>query len=27
MNPLSRMPSFKHLSGSKRKAIVAFLKS
>ena len=27
MNPLSRMPSFKHLSSSKRKAIIAFLKS
>jgi len=27
MNPLSRMPSFKHLSGGKRKAIVAFLKN
>lgn len=27
MNPLSRMPSFKHLSRSKRKAIVAFLKN
>ena len=27
MNPLSRMPSFKHLSGSERKAIVAFLKN
>lgn len=26
MNPFSRMPSFSHLSGSKRKAIIAFLK-
>jgi cbb3-type cytochrome oxidase cytochrome c subunit len=27
INPLSRMPSFKHLSRSKRKAIIAFLKN
>jgi len=27
INPLSRMPSFKHLSSSKRKAIIAFLKN
>jgi len=26
MNPLARMPSFKHLSSSKRQAIIAFLK-
>lgn len=26
MNPRARMPSFKHLSLSKRKAIIAFLK-
>lgn len=26
MNPLSRMPSFKHLSRGKRKAIITFLK-
>jgi cbb3-type cytochrome oxidase cytochrome c subunit len=26
MNPFSRMPSFKHLSKSKRKAIISFLK-
>lgn len=26
INPLSRMPSFKHLSSSKRKAIIIFLK-
>jgi len=25
-NPLARMPSFRHLSKSKRKAIIAFLK-
>src|SRR5210317_928010 len=27
INPLSRMPSFKHLSSSKRKAIISFLKN
>jgi len=27
INPLSRMPSFRHLSRSKRKAIIAFLKN
>ena len=27
MNPLSRMPSFKHLSSSKRNAIISFLKN
>lgn len=27
MNPLARMPSFKHLSSSKRQAIIAFLKN
>jgi len=26
INPLSRMPSFKHLSSGKRKAIISFLK-
>jgi len=26
VNPFSRMPSFKHLSSSKRKAIIVFLK-
>jgi cbb3-type cytochrome oxidase cytochrome c subunit len=26
MNPFSRMPSFSHLSDTKRKAIIAFLK-
>ena len=26
MNPLARMPSFKHLSTAKRKAIISFLK-
>jgi len=26
INPLARMPSFNHLSNSKRKAIIAFLK-
>jgi len=25
MNPSSRMPAFPHLSGAKRKAIIAFL--
>lgn len=27
MYPFSRMPSFKHLSGSKRKAIIGYLKN
>ncbi|KPK23774.1 MAG: hypothetical protein AMJ61_15145 [Desulfobacterales bacterium SG8_35_2] len=27
LNPLSRMPSFKHLSSGKRKAIITFLKN
>ena len=27
MNPFARMPSFKHLSGAKRKAIISFLKN
>ncbi len=26
-NPFARMPSFKHLSRSKRKAIISFLKN
>jgi cbb3-type cytochrome oxidase cytochrome c subunit len=26
LNPSARMPSFKHLSGAKRKAIIAYLK-
>ena len=26
MNPLSRMPSFRHLSGRERRAIIAFLR-
>lgn len=26
MNPFARMPSFSHLSGAKRKAIISFLK-
>jgi cbb3-type cytochrome oxidase cytochrome c subunit len=27
INPMARMPSFKNLSSSKRKAIIAFLKN
>ena len=27
MNSFARMPSFKHLSGAKRKAIIIFLKN
>ncbi|MFC1843780.1 c-type cytochrome [Thermodesulfobacteriota bacterium] len=27
MNPFSRMPSFRHLTSSKRKAIISFLKN
>ena len=27
INPQARMPAFKHLSGAKRKAIIAFLKT